>query len=367
MKPERIAQVIGKMDSGGVESFIMSYYRNIDRNKIQFDFIIDEDSTMFYKEEIEKLGGKIIIVPKYQKILKYIRELRKIFRESNYKIVHTHMNALNVFPLYAAKKENVKIRISHSHSTTNKDEFLRNILKNVLKIFSKKYPTHYCACSQFAGQWLFGKKDFTIIRNAIDIEKFNYNKEVRDKIRKELKLENKLVIGHAGRFMQQKNHKFIIEIFHKYHEYNENSVLLLVGEGKLENTIKEQVKMLGLENNIIFLGARKDVNEIMQAMDIFVFPSLYEGLGIALVEAQTAGLKCIASNYVPEEAILTQNVVSLELDEKQWVDILKNMKISERKTQVEKIRNSGYEIKIESKKLEKYYLDLLKDNKEKAK
>ena len=306
-EPIRVAQIMGKCVGGGVESVVMNYYRNIDRNKIQFDFICDSDSINIPYQEIEKLGGRVFLVPPYQKILAYQKELIKTFKENNYKIVHSHINTLSLFPLRAAKKAGIPIRISHSHSTSTPKEWKRNFFKNILRKFSKVYPTHYLCCSKIAGIYQFGKKKYNdgevfLVNNAIDIEKFTYNELIRKELRKELKIDNDtLVIGHIGRFVTVKNHKFLIETFKEIHEKNSNSILLLAGQGPLENEIKEKVKELNLTNSVIFLGQRNDVNKLYQVFDIFLLPSLYEGLPVVGVEAQTAGLLCILSNKVPKE------------------------------------------------------------------
>ncbi len=221
-EPIRIAQIIGKWVGGGVEAVVMNYYRHIDRNKIQFDFICDEDSTNIPYEEIESMGGKVILIPPYQKIIKYQQELRRVLKENNYQIVHSHINTLSVFPLYAAKKVGIPTRIAHSHSTTNKKEWKKNILKQALRPFSKKYATYYMCCSELAGRWLFGNKTYNdgkvyLLNNAIELEKFSYNEKIRNKKRKELKIKkNQIVIGHIGRFVTQKNHDFLIDVLMKF-------------------------------------------------------------------------------------------------------------------------------------------------------
>lgn len=299
-EPIRIAQVIGKWVGGGVEAVVMNYYKNMNRNNIQFDFICDEDSSCIPYKEIEQLGGKVILVPPYQKLFRYNKELKKILKEGNYRIIHSHINTLSLFPLRIAKKVKIPIRIAHSHSTTNKKEFKKNMLKQVLRPFSKIYANRYFACSEYAGRWLFGDKEFekgniTVINNAINLEKFKYNEEVRKKKKEELQIEdNTLVIGHIGRFVEQKNHRFLIDIFNEIHKKNINSVLLLAGQGPLLDEIKEKVKKLNLANSVKFLGQRKDVSELYQAMDIFVLPSLYEGLPVVGVEAQAnRAIMCI--------------------------------------------------------------------------
>ena len=279
-----VAHIMGKWNGGGVESVVMNYYRNIDRNRIQFHFLCDEDSTDIPYEEIEKLGGKVIVIPPYQKLFKYQKELYRIFKENNYKIIHSHINALSVFPLRIAKKAGVPIRIAHSHSTSNKKEWKKNILKMILRPFSKLYANNYFACTEYAGKWLFGKKvverkELNVINNAIDLKKFEFNENTREDLRKELGIkEDVLVIGHVGRFMKQKNHEFLIDVFEKAIKQDDNIYLILVGQGPLEDKIKEMTKEKGIENKILFLGQRNDVNKLYQAMDIFVLPSLYEGL-----------------------------------------------------------------------------------------
>ena len=289
--PIRITQIIGKWLGGGVESVVMNYYRHIDRSKIQFDFICDEDSTNIPYDEINSLGGKVILIPPYQKVIKYHNELKKVLKDGNYKIVHSHINTLSVFSLWAAKSAGVPVRIAHSHSTTNKKEKKKNLMKQVLKHFSKVFATDYMCCSELAGRWLFGDKEYDrgnvyLLNNAIDLDKFKYDENIRKEKRKELNIsDDTLVIGHVGRFVEQKNHRFLIDIFNEVHKERKNSILLLAGQGPLVEEIHEKVNELGLNESVRFLGQRKDIDKLYQAMDLFLFPSLYEGLGMVAVEA----------------------------------------------------------------------------------
>lgn len=366
-QPIRIAHIMGKMVSGGVESVVMNYYRNIDKNKIQFDFIVDEDSTYIPIDEIKHMGGRVILVPPYQNTFAYLDRLKKIFKENGYKIVHSHLNALSVFPLYAARVSKVPIRIVHSHSTSNKKEWKKNIMKNILRPFSKVNATHYFCCSELAGRWLFGDKAYDdgnvkLINNAIDVDKFIYNEEIRIKIREELKVEDKLVIGHIGRFVEQKNHIGILEIFNEIHKKNEKSVLLLIGDGPLLNQIKDKVKDLNLQNNVIFLGKRNDVNVLMQGMDVFLLPSLYEGLPVVGVEAQASGLLCILSDSMTKETKIIDSTkfISLSTSYSLWADeILTKYKQHERKNTKLDVINSNFDIKTESSKLASIYINKL--------
>lgn len=367
-KPIRVAQIMGKWNGGGVESVVMNYYRHIDRNKIQFDFICDNDSTNIPYEEIEKLGGQVFLVPPYQKVFKYNKELLKIFKKEKYKIVHSNINTLSVFPLKIAKKAGVPIRIAHSHSTTNKKEWKKNLLKQILRPFSKIYATDYFSCSEYAGRWLFGNKEFDegniyVLNNAIDINKFKYDEKARNKLRKELNIkEDTVVIGHVGRFVKQKNHTFLIDIFNEYYKLNNKSILLLIGQGPLEKKIKEKVASLNLQDSVKFLGQRNDVDRLYQALDVFLFPSLYEGLGMVLIEAQCSGLSCIASTRIPEAAKITKNVKFLDLNysPKFWADeIINNIKTLDRIDCSNHIKQSDYDIEKEVNSLEKKYKSLL--------
>jgi len=338
---ERIIQVIGSVEKAGVESIVCNYYKHIDRNKFQFDFVVHDDSTFELSEEILKLGCKVYSVPHYRKLFSYIKTLTRIFKEGKYNIVHSHMSTISVFSLYAARKAKVPVRIAHSHGAggQNKDEFLKNILRRLLCLFSKIYPTHLFACSEYAGRWMFGNKAFekgliTIIHNAIDHNKFLYNDEVRKKVRANLGLADNFVVGHVGRFMPQKNHGFLIDIFCELHKIEKDSVLLLVGDGKTRAYFEEKVKKLNLQDCVFFLGGRSDVNELYQAMDVFLLPSLYEGLPVVLVETQFAGLPAIISDDVNEEAKFSDKVDFLSLDEKPevWAKVALSKRGNERNT-----------------------------------
>lgn len=328
-EPIRIAHIIGKWIGGGVESVVMNYYRHIDRTKIQFDFICDEDSTNIPYEEIDKLGGKVILIPPYQKVIKYHKELKRVFKEGNYRIVHSHINTLSVFSLFAAKCAGVPVRIAHSHSTTNKKEKKKNLMKQILRPFSKMFATNYMCCSELAGRWLFGNKEYDkgnvyLLNNAIDLDKFKYDEKIRENKRKELNIDDDtLVIGHVGRFVEQKNHRFLIDIFNEVHKQNNNSILLLAGQGPLMEEMKEKVRNLGLEKNVKFLGQRDDISELYQAFDIFCLPSLYEGLPVVGVEAQATGNLCVFSNEMTKETkvLKTTEFLSLDQSTKKWKKI----------------------------------------------
>ena len=356
--PLIVAQIMGKWVGGGVESVIMNYYRHLDHSKIQFDFICDEDSTRIPHDEIKKLGGRVFLVPKYQKLPGYLKALEKLFKENQYRIVHSNINTLSVFPLYAAKKAGVPIRISHSHSTSNPKEWKRNLIKNILRPFSKRYATDYFACSELAGRYLFGDKTFDhgevkIIHNAIDIDKFRFDEEARKKLRKEFGIKDStIVIGHVGRFVQQKNHIFLVDVFKEYHTKNPDSKLLLIGSGPLEDKIKNKVRKLGLNEAVLFLGQRDDTDKLYSVMDVFCLPSLYEGLGLALIEAQANGLKSITNSNIPRETKMSEEIFFIQSSIKCYLDILNNYTLD----RVPSFKNKNYDIRYNTEKLVQAYL-----------
>lgn len=366
-KPIRIAQVIGNWFGGGVEAVVMNYYRNIDRSKVQFDFLCSEQSTDIPYKVIENLGGRVILIPSYSKVFKYQKELKKIFKENNYSIVHSHISTMSIFPLRAAKNAGVPVRIVHSHSTTNKKEKKKNLMKQVLKHFSKMYATDYMCCSELAGRWLFGNKAFDkgqvyLLNNAIDLDKYKYDKEIRIKKRKELNIDkDTLIIGHIGRFVQQKNHTFLIDIFNEIHKKEPNSVLLLAGQGPLQDEIRQKVDDLSLSSSIKFLGQRKDANELYQAFDVFLLPSLYEGLPVVGVEAQASGLLCIFSDDMTKETKVLDSTVfiSLKQNSNEWAaTLLEKHKLYKRINTKKEITKNSFNIEIETNKLEKKYFNL---------
>ena len=362
-KPIRVLQIIGDVVGGGVETVIMNYYRNIDRTKIQFDFVVHKGALPQYIAQVKKYGGKVYEITSYKSnILKYTYEIYKIIKENNYEIVHSNMNSLSGFPLFAAYLACAKVRILHNHTTDNPAEGIRTIAKRILRPFARLFANQYWACSKLAAEWMYGKNAVingrvTIINNAINLEKFKFNKEKREKLRKELGLENCFVIGHVGRFMKQKNHEFLIDIFNEVLKQRNNAKLLLIGDGNLKSLIEAKVKNLGIEKAVIFLGVRNDVADLYNAMDVFILPSLYEGLPVVGVEVQANGLPFICSDKVTDEILLTNNIklLSLRQPKTEWCSAIIN---AERKEIVnnEDILLKNFDIKSESRKLENLYL-----------
>ena len=364
-----VAQLMTDMILGGIESVVMNYYRCIDKNKFQFDFIAPKGSTFPNKDEIEKLGGRIFVVPKYSHPFAYIKAVRKIFRENHYKIVHCHMNTMGIFAMYAAYKEHIPIRILHNHSMINhffsRSEFKRNILKYVLRAFCKIYPSNFCACSKAAGDWMYGKNfNYKIFNNGINVDKFKFNLEIRKSVRSALGLNDNLVVGHIGRFCPQKNHNFLVEIFNNLLSLHDNAVLLLIGEGELLDQVKLKVKQFNIEDKVIFLGKQNDTSKYYQAMDVFCLPSRYEGLPVVAVEAQCSGLPCLFSTYVSKESKILDSTEFLSYDDTldKWSQTMFELANNQRVDGAEQVRNCNFDMQEEAKKLELYYQHLLLDN-----
>lgn len=364
MEPIRVLQVVTIMNRGGLETMLMNYYRKIDRSKIQFDFMTNRSERGDYDDEIEALGGRIYRMSpiKPGNYRKYFKELDEFFNEhKEYKVVHSHINENSGFVLRSAKNAGISCRIAHSHLSDLKFDY-----KYPFRIYARKNlkgnVTDYFACSMRAGEWLFEKKiinsgKITILNNAVDSHKFKINEIIRNKVRKDLGVENKKVIGHIGRFNPQKNHKFLIDVFNEVYKKDKNTILLLIGDGYLKEKIQDKVKDLGLENGVMFLGVRKDISELMQAMDLFLFPSQFEGLAVVMVEAQAAGLKVITSTGVTKESDITNNVEFLDLKKEPsyWADIILNSDFK-KKDMTNRIIEKGYDSTNNIKWLSDFYI-----------
>lgn len=363
VEPVRVCQVVGNMMGGGVEHVVMNYYRNVDRSKVQFDFVITESSIAVPREEIEGLGGHLFVVPAYGNVPLFERSLRALFRaHPEWRIVHSHMNALSVFPLRAAFKAGVPVRIAHSHSAFGHGEPLRNAAKAVLRRFSNVYPTNRFACSRTAGDWLFGGAPYEIVYNAIDLDRFAFDSETRRKTRASLGIaDGVLVVGHAGRFMQTKNQRFLLRAFRLLLDERPDAVLLLVGDGSLRGEMEELAARLGIVRRVRFLGQREDMDRLYQAIDVVAVPSLYEGLGLTAIEAQAAGLPCLLSDRVPAEANLTGECRYLPIDDpRRWAAALASVKprSDARRASIDRTAFSDYDIVRQAAWLTDRYLQL---------
>ncbi|WP_195454814.1 glycosyltransferase family 1 protein [Turicibacter sanguinis] len=366
-KPIRILHVLQKMEAGGTQALLMNIYRNIDRNKVQFDFLVVNSQKEFYDDEILSMGGKIYYsnLRESKNIYGYQKLLKKILIKNKYKIIHVHAYTIGYFTLKTAAKYNVPVRIAHSHnnSTTKDNKYL---IKKILQKLYLLYATDLFACSKEAGEYLFKNQKFTVLNNSIDSQKFLFDYKIRNKVRKSLNLKDELLIGHVGRLHEQKNHKFLIEIFEEIKKKNKYAKLLLVGNGPLENQILTQIKQKNLNNDIIYLKNRTDVNELYMAMDVFVLPSLFEGLGIVAVEAQAAGTPCVTSNTLPIESIVTPlcKQLSLKIKPEIWanevIEMSKNY--DKHENMQEYIIKADYDIVKTSEFIQNYYLQKNKIN-----
>lgn len=356
----RVLHIVTYMGRGGLETMLMNYYRNIDRCKVQFDFLVHRDFEADYDKEIISLGGKIYHVPRLIPWSKsYKNNLCRFFTEHpEYKIVHVHQDCLSSVALECAEKCGVPVRIAHSH-TSNQDKNLRYVIK---KYYMKKIPdyaTDLFACGKKAGKWMFGNHDIKVIPNAIDTSRYIFTESVRNEVRRELSINDEFVVGHIGRFSLPKNHLFLIDVFDKCLKKNPNLKLLLVGDGDEKLKIQEKIHKLGIDKNVIFTGVRSDVDRLLQAMDVFVFPSIYEGLPVTMVEAQAAGLPCVISDKVPSECIIAKDLVqvkSLSDSAASWAECILSKEGTKRKNFSGDIIKSGFDIKSAAKWLEEFYI-----------
>lgn len=367
-KPVRVLQIVRKMDMGGVQSMLMNYYRNIDRNRVQFDFLVQSNEDGFYDNEILAMGGIIHRVSPIKNIFSYYNDVNKVLYKNDYRIVHIHENFRNFHGLVLSYLNRVPCRISHSHNSYPEPSFIKRIIKKNISFLINRLSTHKYACSSIAADWLYGKRqrrigNTAIINNAIDTQKFRFEKMSRLQKREELNLTDKVLIGHIGNFSEQKNHEFLIDIFKEIHLLEEKAHLVLVGEGELTEKVKRKVDLLGLTEHVSFLGKRSDANQLLHAFDIFLFPSLYEGLPVVVVEAQASGLKSVISDKISKEIVISNLVTFVQLDRKPslWAQVvLNNIDDSDPLGMSEVIKENGYDIIVESKKLEHTYISMLK-------
>lgn len=370
----RILQVIAGMNAGGMETMIMNYYRNIDRNKIQFDFLITAKEKCFYEDEINKLGGNIYrITARNINLLKNRKELKEFFKKNKYEIVEFHQGITYYYPLKMAKKYGVKTRIIHNHGI---DRVFLKKYKIYNEIFAKRrisgLATNYFSCSEEVNDQLFSNKilknnNIEIVPNAIDIEKYRYNYTVREKIRKELNIEeNTKVYGHIGTFTYPKNHKFLIEIFANISQKEKKSKLILIGNGALKSDIKREVEEKGLQEKVTFLGTRKDIDKLLSAIDCFLFPSIFEGIPLTLIEAQSNGVPVIMSDTISEKVLINSNCKRISLEDKEkWIEESIKIKKENEIDRIKKNENmaqTNFNIRIQAKKLQEIYLKYAEEN-----
>lgn len=357
----RVLQVFGGLDCGGAETMLMNIYRYINTEEVQFDFVKHTDKECFYDKEILERGGRIFSCPKYRGInhFSYKKWWKKFFKEHpEYKIVHSHVRSTASIILKIAQQNDLKT-ISHSHSTSN-GKGISAIVKNILQKNIAQYSDYCFACSKQSGEWLFGKsivntQKFKVIPNAIDISRYAFNEEKRKELRKYFCSENDFVLGHVGRFSREKNHSFLIDLFYSLQLKKPNSKLILIGDGPLKAEIEQKVNELNLSKKVLFLGVRADVADLLNMFDSFVFPSIYEGLPVTLVEAQANGLPIVASDVVTDEVVFGETVKKLSLNEscEYWAQqiILTDLKCRGKCVCIDK----DYDINNSSKWLQEFY------------
>lgn len=365
-EPIRILQVVTQMHRAGLETMLMNYYCNIDRSRVQFDFLVHRSETYDYDSEIESLGGHIYhvkpITPRGFKA--YLSELDSFFAShKEHKIVHAHLDALSAFVLRAAKNAGVPVRIAHSHNNAfDKDKKLP--LRYAARALIPLYANQYMGCSADALKFMFGEKIAAcqrakVLPNAIDVEAFSFSQEKRRAARKELGLGDELVVGHIGRFGYQKNHGFLIDIFEALYKQQSDAVLLLIGDGEDRFAIEQKVKTLGLEQNVRLLGVRKDIPKLLSAMDVFLLPSRFEGFSVVLIEAQTNGVPCIVSNTIKRDNDISGKICfcSLGASPQDWAQKI-IASVGLRYDETDKISAAGFDIRKQSKLLAARYLAL---------
>lgn len=361
----RVAIVIGKMDSGGKKNLVMEYYRHIDRNIIQFDFICDSDSQAIPDEEIERLGGCVYRIPPYQHIFANMREMKRICKENKYLIIHAWNSTMNLFPMKVAKKVGIPVRISESISMAHEGDWKTKI-KKILRPMSKWYATHYMSCGEDCGRWQFGNKLFDagkvdVFKTVINTRFNDYNPELREKTRKEYRWEDKIVIGHIGRFTPQKNSIHLIEIFAAVANKEPRAVLCLIGDGELKEDMMVKIRELGIEERIKYLGRREDIQQFYNAMDCFLLPSLYEGLPVVGLEAESCGLPMFFSSEITKEANACElgHFIPLSASVDDWAnEIIKSTKenMSRRRSHAKEVADAGFDSEAEAIRLQEYYL-----------
>lgn len=363
----RILHILHSMNRGGAEAMLMNYYRNIDRTRVQFDFLLTEQKRCLFEEEIESLGGRVFRVPllRMSNPLPYIDGLKRFFKEHpEYKIVHSHTSSKSAVPLWIAKKCGIPVRIAHSHN--NKSEGgVSGWMRDFLKIPLKNVATDFFACGEEAAIWLYGQNmwktgNVKILANAIPVEKYEYDVKQRESVRDCYAIQPKtLVLGMVARFSRQKNHMFALDLMKILKEKACDVKMLLVGDGELKGEIVQKVKEMSLEDDVVMTGVVSDVYNYLQAMDVVLMPSFNEGLPVSLIEVQANGLHCVVSDRVPAEVNVTGNVTFLPLDLNDWADcIMKNKECyMVRDGEVgEKVREAGYDIQLAIKKLEEWYM-----------
>lgn len=364
---ERVAVIMGKMHSGGKKNLVMEYYRHIDRSRIQFDFICDDDSNAIPSEEIEELGGRVYIVPRYQRIFSNMKAIYRICKDNKYKIVHGYNGTMNIFGLFSAWCAGVPFRINESISMSHGSD-KKNILKKLLRPFSRCFSTHYMANGNECGKWQFGSLfdlgKVSVFKTIINTEKNKFDANIREKCRHEYNLDEYIVVGHIGRLTAQKNTIFIIDIFNEFLKIEDKSKLIIIGDGDLKEEMMSRIKAYNIEDSVLYLGRREDIQQFYNAMDCFLLPSLYEGLPVVGIEAECCGLPVFFSTEIPKESSPCKDLgvfVGLEKNSSEWAKLIAwKIKETKRKDHSNEIKDAGFDSVNEAGNLLKYYEGLIK-------
>ena len=356
----RVLQCVNNMHRAGLETMLMTYYRHIDRKEIQFDFLTHRPEESDYDAEIIDLGGRVYYAPRLypQNYPSYFQYMKRFFSEHpEYKIVHSHIDSMSFLPLLTAQKAGVPVRIAHSHNTSL-DKDYKYLMKEAFRWRLPYIATDYLACGTEAGKYMFGDREFLVIPNAIEACKFRFNSTIREKTRRMLGVEHKYVIGCVGRLTKQKNISFMLAVFNEICKSDKSSVLMVVGGGEEESELKNYAKKLGISHRVFFLGVRDDVNHLYQAMDLFVMPSLYEGLPVVGIEAQFSDIHCIFSANITKEVRLSRKAHFLSLNRgiSEWADCILKLKNRSGK-RIPNFECSKYDIEQSKSILEQFYFD----------
>ena len=364
----RVAIIAGVLHSGGKRNLIMEYYRHIDKTKVQYDFICDSDSNGIPKEEIEKLGGKVYLVPPYKHIFSHLKATYKILKDNHYQVMHAFDNTLNVFPLFVGKLAGVKVRISESISKGDKNE-AKTKIKLVLRRFSHWFATDFMANSIDCGVWQFGKKTYdegkiAIFKTVINADANAFDKVLRDETRKKFGWEDKVIYGFIGRYVDQKNPLFLIDIFNSIAKKQPNAKLVMIGFGELETAMHKKIKEYGLQDRVEDLGRRDDIKQFYNAFDAFLLPSLYEGMPVVGIEAQCAGLPIFFSKNITEETTASElaHYIGLNESPEVWADTIINVvnaNLGKRRSYAEEVKKNGFDSHSEAMRMMKFYLGKL--------
>lgn len=369
METVRVLHVLHSMNCGGAETLLMHLYRHMDRERVQFDFLVNVFDEMFYEKEIESLGGRIWRMPFLTKTtpIGYVIELKRFFKAHPYRIVHSHLETTTGLILGAARRAGVPVRIAHSHNSRFTRTGISALPENVFKSFCRMRivpnATKLFGCSEMANDWLYGKHahESELLKNGIDVCACAFDSDVRAEMRRLLQLGNMQTFGHVGRFNDQKNHAFLIEAFAAYHRVQPDSRLLLVGDGVLRGQTERQVQNAGLGEAVVFLGLRGDVPRLLQAMDCFLLPSKFEGLPLVLVEAQAAGLPCMAADAVSPMADLGTGAFRfLPLQVEAWADAMAHVETPDRTRGAQIVRTNGYDCRENAQHLQSFYLQSIR-------